>query len=202
MTSVLGILCEIIAPVTDMRSHTAIPYCVMDPWVFFEIGFPKGEPMDRIEMRLNRKASPKLVDNFIALCKGEGPRFEFGIQPSFQGAPLFTLDKARGIIVTGDYILRNGCGGRASDKNGIVQDVEVKCGPASAGSIVMLPVDTDPTVYSSIFCILTSDTSYIEGKVIGKVTKGLDTLQFIMWKYGDMNGIPKQYLVIQRCGQI
>ncbi|VDM63755.1 unnamed protein product [Angiostrongylus costaricensis] len=183
----------------------------MDPWVFFEIGFAKGAPMERyipfllsarIEAQLNRKTSPILVENFLALCKGEGPRFELGIIPSFEGAPFYTVDKKRGIITTGDYTHRNGCGGFAANKNKIVQDVEVKCGPASAGSIVMLPTETDPTVYTSIFCILTHDVPYIEGKVIGKVTKGLDTLQFIVWKYGTVSGVPKEYVRIQRCGQI
>ncbi|VDP21101.1 unnamed protein product [Heligmosomoides polygyrus] len=71
-----------------------------------------------------------------------------------------------------------------------------------AGSIVMLPIDTDPTSYNSIFCILTQDVPYIEGKVIGEVTKGFDTLRYIVWKYGYWTGAPKEKLIIQHCGQL
>lgn len=69
----------------------------MDPWVFIEIGFAGGATIERyfnviehfcsrrikiivlrIEARMDRKASPKLVENFVALCRGDGPSFEMG----------------------------------------------------------------------------------------------------------------------------
>lgn len=202
MTSILGILCEAMAPWSGTLNKKPIPYCAMDPWVFLEIGFENGPTMERIEARLHRKASSKLVDNFLSLCKGEGPRFEFGIRPHLRGSPLFSIDAKRGIITTGDYINKNGCGGRAASPRGIVREAVIHTGPAKAGSIVMLPIDTDPTSYNSIFCILTQDVPYIEGKVIGEVTKGFDTLRYIVWKYGYWTGAPKEKLIIQHCGQL
>ncbi|KHJ87141.1 hypothetical protein OESDEN_13089 [Oesophagostomum dentatum] len=98
---------------------------------------------------------------------------------------------------------KNGCGGRsATTSSGIVHEKDRRTGPASAGSIVMLPLDSDPTAYNSIFCILTKDVPYVEGKVIGKVTKGLDALQYIVWKFGTVSGIPSETIIIQECGQM
>ncbi|KAL6741655.1 hypothetical protein Aduo_014888 [Ancylostoma duodenale] len=202
MTSLLGLICEATAPVSDMKTRIPIPYCAMDPWVFIEIGFTGGAAIERIEARMDRKASPKLVENFVALCKGDGPSFEMGIRPNFDGAPLFAIDSKRGIISTGDYVLKNGCGGRSSTLSGTVYETDIRTGPASAGSIVMLPQDTDATAYNSIFCILTKDVPYIEGKVIGKVTKGLDSLKYIVWRFGTASGVPKEALEIQACGQL
>ncbi|KAK5967322.1 PPIase cyclophilin-type domain-containing protein [Trichostrongylus colubriformis] len=118
MTSILGLICEATAPLSHTKHRKPIPYCMMDPWVFFEFGFENGPTMER------------------------------------------------------------------------------------AGSIVMLPSDTDATIYDSIFCILTKDVPHIEGTVIGKVTKGFDTLQYIVWKYGHWTGIPRERLVILNCGQL
>ncbi|RCN34703.1 peptidyl-prolyl cis-trans isomerase, cyclophilin-type [Ancylostoma caninum] len=202
MTSLLGLICEATAPVSDMRTRTPIPYCAMDPWVFIEVGFAGGAAVERIEARMDRKASSKLVENFVALCKGDGPSFEMGIRPNFNGSPLFAIDSKRGIISTGDYVLKNGCGGRSATLSGTVYETDIRTGPASAGSIVMLPLDTDPTAYNSIFCILTKDVPYIEGKVIGKVTKGLDSLKYIVWRCGTASGVPKEALEIQACGQL
>ncbi|PIO73810.1 hypothetical protein TELCIR_04195 [Teladorsagia circumcincta] len=97
---------------------------------------------------------------------------------------------------------KNGCGGRAASAKGVVREAIVQTGPAKAGSIVMIPTDTDATMYDSIFCMLTQDVPYIEGRVIGKVTKGFDTLQYIVWKYGHWSGVPRENLVILNCGQL
>ncbi|ETN74010.1 hypothetical protein NECAME_13274 [Necator americanus] len=66
----------------------------------------------------------------------------------------------------------------------------------------MLPMENDATAYNSIFSILTKDMPYVEGKVIGKVTEGLDSLKYIVWKYGTRSGVPRETLIIQGCGQI
>nr|CDJ88334.1 Peptidyl-prolyl cis-trans isomerase domain containing protein [Haemonchus contortus] len=202
MTSILGLICEAIAPRSRTKPHKPIPYCTMDPWVFFEFGFENGPTMERIEARLDHKASPKLVSNFVSLCKGDGPNLETGIESCFKGSPLFSVDSQRGIITTGDYINKNGSGGRAATTKGFIREDINPTGPAKAGSIIMLPNDTDATIYDSIFCILTQDVPYIEGRVIGKVTTGLDTLRYIVWKYGHWTGIPKENLVILNCGQL
>ncbi|WKY11550.1 hypothetical protein Q1695_003262 [Nippostrongylus brasiliensis] len=196
MNTILGLICEATAR-RDGATRIPIPYCNMDPWVFFEIGFEKGPSMERIEARLIRKESSVLVSNFLALCRSDGPLFEVGISPCFKGSPLFSLDSSRGLITTGDYILKNGCGGRAATMKGYVREGAVRSGPAPVGSIVMLPTDTDPTCYNSIFCILTKSTDYIEGRIIGRITKGLDVLQFIVWKYGSSTGTPREKLIIQ-----
>lgn len=74
----------------------------------------------------------------------------------------------------------------------------------SRGKLVLLPSDTNPTLFSSLFYILLdkSAPSIVDGCIIGDVIEGIETLDAIVKEYGTESGRPVRKLTVHQCGHL
>uniref|UniRef100_A0A1I7T7Y4 PPIase cyclophilin-type domain-containing protein n=1 Tax=Caenorhabditis tropicalis TaxID=1561998 RepID=A0A1I7T7Y4_9PELO len=109
------------------------------------------------------------------------------------------------MIMGGDVLFGNGCGGCAPVCRKIFQENNFSSTVQNTrGKLILLPSDSNPTIFSSIFYVLldNSEPSVVDGCPIGDVIEGIDILDYIVKEYGSENGKPGKKLIIHKCGHL
>ncbi|CAD6193837.1 unnamed protein product [Caenorhabditis auriculariae] len=186
----------------DQEKHAPVSYCKMNQFAYLDVGFDRGVPLGRVVVELDENLGFSLVKIFLQLARGDYVRPSTGQRIGFKNSPLHFIS-LNGIIMCGDF--ENGCGGFAPVDEGVWIEKRTNKSKKTKGAVVMLPLDTNPHAFTSIFYICT-DIALLEtvedGVVIGHVIEGMDILTDVVEEYGSRSGTPKKRLIIQDSGHI
>ncbi|KAF4353396.1 hypothetical protein F8388_016343 [Cannabis sativa] len=192
--------------------------------VYFDIEM-EGKPIGRIIMGLFGKTVPKTMENFRALCTGNGREAnKFNIVNFEFDEPLISGEKGTGksrkplhykgssfhriipsfMIQGGDFTLGDGRGGESiygakfADENFKLKHI----GPGKLKRILSM-ANAGPDSNGSQFFITTVKTNWLDGHhvVFGKVISGMDIVHKIEAEGRD-NGVPKVRVVISDSGEL
>jgi peptidylprolyl isomerase len=161
--------------------------------VFFDITID-GKPAGRIIFGLFGDVTPKTVENFRSLAKGD------------KGKPLSYKDTCFHRIIPnfmiqgGDTTNFNGTGGE-SIYGSKFDDENFTLKHTDAGMLSM--ANAGPNTNSSQFFITTVKTPWLDGKhvVFGKVTSGMELVQKIE-ALGSSDGTPSAQVCISNSGEL
>lgn len=153
-----------------------------------------GSPFGRILIETRPDVAPKMVRNFAALANGE---MGFG----YKGCLVFQCWAGESII-TGDFELNNGRGGRSIYEEGYFIPDDTKF-PATRGAVGMRRTqkkhDSLGMVGSQFRVILQEMKGFTA--IFGHVVEGLDLIEKIA-TFGDLAGKPTKTIVIASCGKL
>ncbi|XP_065220037.1 uncharacterized protein LOC135845415 isoform X2 [Planococcus citri] len=153
-----------------------------------------GSPFGRILIETRPDVAPKMVRNFSALASGE---MGFG----YKGCLVFQCWAGESII-TGDFELNNGRGGRSIYEEGFFIPDDTKF-PATRGAVGMRRTqkkhDSLGMVGSQFRIILQEMKGFTA--IFGHVVEGLDLIEKIA-TFGDLAGKPTKSIVIASCGKL
>lgn len=175
---------------------TAITMQTLNPsFVIFYFNIEvNGSPLGRILIETRPDVAPKMVRNFSALVSGE---MGFG----YKGSLVFQCWAGESII-TGDFELNNGRGGRSIYEEGFFIPDDTKF-PATRGAVGMRRTqkkhDSLGMVGSQFRVILQEMKGFTA--IFGHVVEGLDLIEKIA-TYGDLAGKPTKSIVIASCGKL
>ncbi|CAI2355391.1 unnamed protein product [Caenorhabditis sp. 36 PRJEB53466] len=204
----MGLLLSILAESKasyDKDKHDWIHYCNMNQFVYFDIGFESGVPLGRVVIELKGSYSKPLSELFVKVAKGDYVHPALGKRIEYTGSVLHNISSSKNLIMCGDVLFGNGSGGCAPVTAKLYHEnsLEMTVGN-TRGKVILLPSDSKPTVFSSIFYVLLEKTgpAVVDGCVIGDVVEGIDLLDRIVREYGTPNGRPKKKLIVHKCGHL
>lgn len=176
-------------PVVALNVRPPSPY----PLYFFNIEV-NGTPHGRIVIETRPDVAPKMAKNFAVLTTGE-----MGF--SYKGCAIFQCWEGESII-TGDFELNNGRGGRSIYEEGYFMPDDTKF-PAVRGAVGMRRTqkkhDNLGMVGSQFRVILQEMRGFTA--IFGHVVEGLDLIEKIA-TFGDQTGKPTKTVVITNCGKL
>uniref|UniRef100_A0A2M4BCI3 Putative hsp90 co-chaperone cpr7/cyclophilin n=1 Tax=Anopheles marajoara TaxID=58244 RepID=A0A2M4BCI3_9DIPT len=162
------------------------------PIYFFSIEI-NGQPFGRILIEVRNDVAPKMAKNFGALCTGE---LGFG----YKGCSIFQCWENESII-TGDFELNNGRGGRSVFEEGFFMPDDTKI-LAIRGSVGMRRSQKrhdNMGLVGSQFRIILREMRGFTG-IFAFVVEGLDLVEKIS-QAGDSAGKPQSTVLIANCGK-
>lgn len=163
------------------------------PLYFFSIDV-NGSPHGRIVIEVRPDVAPKMAKNFGVLCTGE-----MGV--SYKGCAVFQCWEGESVI-TGDFELNNGRGGRSIYEDGYFMPDDTKF-PAVRGAVGMRRTQKrhdNLGMVGSQFRIILQEMRGFTG-IFGHVVEGLDLVEKIS-TFGDQTGKPTKTIVITKCGKL
>lgn len=180
------------------NSQTTIAAIVQNPSVhvypiyFFNIEI-NGSPYGRILIEVRNDVAPKMAKNFGSLCTGE---LGFG----YKGCHIFQCWENESII-TGDFELNNGRGGRSvfEDSFFMPDDTKVLAIRGSVGMRRSQKRHDNLGLVGSQFRIILREMRGFTG-IFAFVVEGLDLVDKIS-KAGDSAGKPQSNVIIVNCGK-
>uniref|UniRef100_A0A182VYZ2 Uncharacterized protein n=1 Tax=Anopheles minimus TaxID=112268 RepID=A0A182VYZ2_9DIPT len=162
------------------------------PIYFFSIEI-NGQPFGRILIEVRNDVAPKMAKNFGALCTGE---LGFG----YKGCSIFQCWENESII-TGDFELNNGRGGRSVFEEGFFMPDDTKI-LAIRGSVGMRRSQKrhdNMGLVGSQFRIILREMRGFTG-IFAFVVEGLELVEKIS-QAGDSAGKPQSTVLIANCGK-
>lgn len=180
---------------TNSQASTSIvqnPTVHVYPIYFFNIEI-NGNPFGRILIEVRSDVAPKMAKNFGALCTGE---LGFG----YKGCHIFQCWENESII-TGDFELNNGRGGRSVFEESFFMPDDTKI-LAIRGSVGMRRSQKrhdNMGLVGSQFRIILREMRGFTG-IFAFVVEGLDLVDKIS-KAGDSAGKPQSNVIIVNCGK-
>lgn len=163
------------------------------PLYYFNIEV-NGSPHGRIVIEVRPDAAPKMAKNFGVLCTGE-----MGV--SYKGCAVFQCWEGESVI-TGDFELNNGRGGRSIFEDGYFMPDDTKF-PAVRGAVGMRRTQKrhdNLGMVGSQFRIILQEMRGFTG-IFGHVVEGLELVEKIS-TFGDQAGKPTKTIVITKCGKL
>uniref|UniRef100_A0A182MCN2 PPIase cyclophilin-type domain-containing protein n=1 Tax=Anopheles culicifacies TaxID=139723 RepID=A0A182MCN2_9DIPT len=152
-----------------------------------------GQPFGRILIEVRNDVAPKMAKNFGALCTGE---LGFG----YKGCSIFQCWENESII-TGDFELNNGRGGRSVFEEGFFMPDDTKI-LAIRGSVGMRRSQKrhdNMGLVGSQFRIILREMRGFTG-IFAFVVEGLELVEKIS-QAGDSAGKPQSTVLIANCGK-
>uniref|UniRef100_A0A182JAZ2 Uncharacterized protein n=1 Tax=Anopheles atroparvus TaxID=41427 RepID=A0A182JAZ2_ANOAO len=162
------------------------------PIYFFSIEI-NGQPFGRVLIEVRNDVAPKMAKNFGALCTGE---LGFG----YKGCSIFQCWENESII-TGDFELNNGRGGRSVFEEGFFMPDDTKI-LAIRGSVGMRRSQKrhdNMGLVGSQFRIILREMRGFTG-IFAFVVEGLELVEKIS-QAGDSAGKPQSTVLIANCGK-
>lgn len=163
------------------------------PLYFFNIDV-NGSPQGRIVIEVRPDAAPKMAKNFSVLSTGE-------IGVGYKGCTIFQCWEGESVI-TGDFELNNGRGGRSIFEDGFFMPDDTKF-PAVRGAVGMRRTQKrhdNLGMVGSQFRIILQEMRGFTG-IFGHVVEGLDLVEKIS-TYGDQTGKPTKTILITKSGKL
>lgn len=162
------------------------------PIYFFNIEI-NGSPFGRILIEVRNDVAPKMAKNFGSLCTGE---LGFG----YKGCSIFQCWENESII-TGDFELNNGRGGRSvfEDSFFMPDDTKILAIRGSVGMRRSQKRHDNLGLVGSQFRIILREMRGFTG-IFAFVVEGLDLVDKIS-KAGDSAGKPQSNVIIVNCGK-
>lgn len=183
---------------TIANSQPTIAAIVQNPSVhvypiyFFNIEI-NGSPYGRILIEVRNDVAPKMAKNFGSLCTGE---LGFG----YKGCSIFQCWENESII-TGDFELNNGRGGRSvfEDSFFMPDDTKILAIRGSVGMRRSQKRHDNLGLVGSQFRIILREMRGFTG-IFAFVVEGLDLVDKIS-KAGDSAGKPQSNVIVVNCGK-
>lgn len=183
---------------TIANSQPTIAAIVQNPSVhvypiyFFNIEI-NGSPYGRILIEVRNDVAPKMAKNFGSLCTGE---LGFG----YKGCSIFQCWENESII-TGDFELNNGRGGRSvfEDSFFMPDDTKILAIRGSVGMRRSQKRHDNLGLVGSQFRIILREMRGFTG-IFAFIVEGLDLVDKIS-KAGDSAGKPQSNVIIVNCGK-
>lgn len=165
---------------------------VQYPIYYFNIEI-NGSPCGRILIEVRSDVAPKMAKNFSALALGE---LGFG----YKGCQIFQCWENESII-TGDFELNNGRGGRSvfEDAYFMPDDTKIMAIRGSVGMRRSQKRHDNMGLVGSQFRIILREMRGFTG-IFGYVVEGLDLVEKIS-QTGDSAGKPQSNVIISSCGK-
>ncbi|XP_014205321.1 uncharacterized protein LOC106637158 isoform X2 [Copidosoma floridanum] len=163
------------------------------PLYYFNIEV-NGSPHGRIVIEVRPDVAPKMVKNFSMLATGE-------IGVGYKGCTIFQCWEGESVI-TGDFELNNGRGGRSIFEDGYFMPDDTKF-PAVRGAVGMRRTQKrhdNLGMVGSQFRIILQEMRGFTG-IFGHVVEGLDLVEKIS-TFGDQTGKPTKTILITKCGKL
>ncbi|XP_011497714.1 PREDICTED: uncharacterized protein LOC105362080 isoform X1 [Ceratosolen solmsi marchali] len=163
------------------------------PMYYFNIEV-NGSPHGRIVIEVRPDAAPKMAKNFSVLATGE-------VGVGYKGCTIFQCWEGESVI-TGDFELNNGRGGRSIFEDGYFMPDDTKF-PAVRGAVGMRRTQKrhdNLGMVGSQFRIILQEMRGFTG-IFGHVVEGLDLVEKIS-TYGDQTGKPTKTILITKCGKL
>ncbi|XP_012539082.1 uncharacterized protein LOC105838226 isoform X2 [Monomorium pharaonis] len=163
------------------------------PLYYFNIEV-NGSPHGRIVIEVRPDAAPKMVKNFDVLSTGEA-----GV--GYKGCTIFQCWEGESVI-TGDFELNNGRGGRSIFEDGYFMPDDTKF-PAIRGAVGMRRTQKrhdNLGMVGSQFRIILQEMRGFTG-IFGHVVEGLELVEKIS-TFGDQTGKPTKNILITKCGKL
>lgn len=163
------------------------------PLYYFNIEV-NGSSHGRIVIEVRPDVAPKMVKNFSVLATGE-------IGVGYKGCTIFQCWEGESVI-TGDFELNNGRGGRSIFEDGYFMPDDTKF-PAVRGAVGMRRTQKrhdNLGMVGSQFRIILQEMRGFTG-IFGHVVEGLDLVEKIS-TYGDQTGKPTKTIMIAKCGKL
>lgn len=164
------------------------------PYLYFFNIDVNGQPHGRMVIETRPDAAPKMAKNFAVLTTGE-----MGF--CYKGCAIFQCWEGESVI-TGDFELNNGRGGRSIYEEGYFMPDDTKF-PAVRGAVGMRRTqkrhDNLGMVGSQFRVILQEMRGFTA--IFGHVVEGLDLIEKIA-TFGDQTGKPTKTVVITNCGKL
>lgn len=163
------------------------------PMYYFNIEV-NGTPHGRIVIEVRPDVAPKMSKNFSVLATGE-------IGVGYKGCSIFQCWDGESVI-TGDFELNNGRGGRSIYEDGYFMPDDTKF-PAVRGAVGMRRTQKRHDNFGMVgsqFRIILQEMRGFTG-IFGHVIEGLELVEKIS-TYGDQAGKPTKTIVITRCGKL
>lgn len=163
------------------------------PLYYFNIEV-NGAPHGRIVIEVRPDAAPKMAKNFSVLATGE-------VGVGYKGCSIFQCWEGESVI-TGDFELNNGRGGRSIFEDGYFMPDDTKF-PAVRGAVGMRRTQKrhdNLGMVGSQFRIILQDMRGFTG-IFGHVVEGLDLVEKIS-TFGDQTGKPTKTILITKCGKL
>lgn len=183
---------------TIANSQSTVAAIVQNPSVhvypiyFFNIEI-NGSPYGRILIEVRNDVAPKMAKNFGSLCSGE---LGFG----YKGCSIFQCWENESII-TGDFELNNGRGGRSvfEDSFFMPDDTKILAIRGSVGMRRSQKRHDNLGLVGSQFRIILREMRGFTG-IFAFVVEGLDLVDKIS-KAGDSAGKPQSNVIVVNCGK-
>lgn len=163
------------------------------PLYYFNIEV-NGSPHGRIVIEVRPDVAPKMAKNFSVLSTGEA-----GV--GYKGCTIFQCWEGESVI-TGDFELNNGRGGRSIYEDGYFMPDDTKF-PAVRGAVGMRRTQKrhdNLGMVGSQFRIILQEMRGFTG-IFGHVIEGLDLVEKIS-TFGDQTGKPTKNILITKCGKL
>ncbi|XP_015125296.1 uncharacterized protein LOC107047068 [Diachasma alloeum] len=163
------------------------------PMYYFNIEV-NGSPHGRIVIEVRPDVAPKMAKNFSVLATGE-------IGVGYKGCSIFQCWEGESVI-TGDFELNNGRGGRSIFEDGYFMPDDTKF-PAVRGAVGMRRTQKrhdNMGMVGSQFRIILQEMRGFTG-IFGHVVEGLELIEKIS-TYGDQTGKPTKNILITKCGKL
>ncbi|KAG7209635.1 hypothetical protein KM043_011282 [Ampulex compressa] len=163
------------------------------PLYYFNIEV-NGSPHGRIVIEVRPDAAPKMAKNFSVLATGE-------IGVGYKGCTIFQCWEGESVI-TGDFELNNGRGGRSIFEDGYFMPDDTKF-PAVRGAVGMRRTQKrhdNLGMVGSQFRIILQEMRGFTG-IFGHVVEGLELVEKIS-TFGDQTGKPTKNILITKCGKL
>ncbi|XP_076162713.1 uncharacterized protein LOC143144311 isoform X1 [Ptiloglossa arizonensis] len=163
------------------------------PLYYFNIEV-NGSPHGRIVIEVRPDAAPKMVKNFSVLATGE-------VGVGYEGCTIFQCWEGESVI-TGDFELNNGRGGRSIFEDGYFMPDDTKFPPAR-GAVGMRRTQRRHDNFGMVgsqFRIILQDMRGFTG-IFGHVVEGLELVEKIS-TFGDQTGKPTKNILITKCGKL
>lgn len=162
------------------------------PIYFFNIEI-NGSPFGRVLIEVRNDVAPKMAKNFGSLCTGE---LGFG----YKGCSIFQCWENESII-TGDFELNNGRGGRSvfEDSFFMPDDTKILAIRGSVGMRRSQKRHDNLGLVGSQFRIILREMRGFTG-IFAFIVEGLDLVDKIS-KAGDSAGKPQSNVIIVNCGK-
>lgn len=153
-----------------------------------------GSPYGRIVIEVRPDVAPKMAKNFSVLSTGEA-----GV--GYKGCTIFQCWEGESVI-TGDFELNNGRGGRSIFEDGYFMPDDTKF-PAVRGAVGMRRTQKrhdNLGMVGSQFRIILQEMRGFTG-IFGHVIEGLEHVEKIS-TFGDQTGKPTKNILITKCGKL
>nr|CAD7410315.1 unnamed protein product [Timema cristinae] len=184
---------QVQSPQQNIVTLNVRPSASSYPLYYFNIDV-NGSPHGRIVIEVRPDVAPKMAKNFGVLCTGD-----MGV--SYKGCTVFQCWEGESVI-TGDFELNNGRGGRSIYEDGYFMPDDTKF-PAVRGAVGMRRTQKrhdNLGMVGSQFRIILQEMRGFTG-IFGHVVEGLELVEKIS-TYGDQTGKPTKTIIITKCGKL